>query len=67
MTAKHIYNIVLEIRGKQISHESMQTGEKGEKSEKKTQIKQKLLTWSTYSVFLLTKIKRTFSNIFELV
>ena len=66
MTAKHIYNIVLEIRGKQISHELMQTGEKGEKSEKK-QIKPKLLTWSTYSVFLLNKIKRTFSNIFELV
>ena len=44
MTAKRIYNIVLEIRGKQISHEL--TGEKGEKSEKK-QIKQKLLTWST--------------------
>jgi hypothetical protein len=66
MTAKHIYNIVLEIRGKQISHELIQTGEKGAKSEKK-QIKQKLLTWSTYSVFLLTKIKRTFSNIFELV
>ena len=35
MTAKHIYNIVLEIRGKQISHELIQTGEKGAKSEKK--------------------------------
>ena len=47
MTAKHIYNIVLEIRVKQTSHELMQTGEKRAKSEKKPQIKQKLLTWSS--------------------
>jgi hypothetical protein len=33
MTAKYIYIIVLEIRGKQISHELMQTGEKGATSE----------------------------------
>ena len=38
MTAKHIYIIVLEIRGKQISHELMQTGEKSEKTQNKTKV-----------------------------
>ena len=31
---QNIYNIVLEIRGKQMSHELMQTGEKSEKNPK---------------------------------
>jgi hypothetical protein len=34
MTAKHIYNIALEIRGKQKSHELIQTGGKNEKNQK---------------------------------
>jgi len=50
-----IYNIALEIIGKQTNHELMQTREKREKSETKNSNTLKLLTWSIKSFYLFNK------------
>ena len=52
---KKIYNITLEIIGKQNNHELMQTKEEREKSETTNCNTLKLLTWSTISCYLFNK------------
>ena len=62
-----IYNIALEIIGKQKNHELMETREKREKSETKNSNTLKLLTWSIQSFYLFNKkneLSQTFLNYF---
>jgi hypothetical protein len=48
VSQQNIYNIVLEIRGKQKSHELIQTGEKRRKIKKKTKYNKNIITFTPF-------------------